>query len=110
MNINIVLRGVELNSDEQNLLRKQAQALLGGLSHGMESVDLVLEDFNGPREGDDQVCRLILRRTSEPATILQQRGETAVAVGLAALERAGRLVHRREEKAVVRHRSAAAFN
>jgi hypothetical protein len=110
MNINITLRGVELNSNEINGLRVQAHSALAGLNGSIESLDIVLEDFHGPREGDDQVCRLILRRANEPAMILQQRGEHALTVGLAALERAGLLLRRRQEKTVVRRKSTAAFN
>ncbi len=110
MKIKIVLRGVELNSDELQALRHQAESGLTGLNKEIESLDIVLEDFNGPREGDDQVCRLILRTANEPAMILQQRGEIALTVGLAALERAAQLIQRRQDRLIARRKPAAASN
>ncbi len=76
-------------------------------SNLLDSHDIVLEDFNGPRGGEDKICRLVLHLTGRPAVILQERGTATVAVGMAALERAAQALSRRFDKARGQRRPAA---
>ena len=102
MNVNLILRGVELNRTEVEALTRKADFAFDRFPGTLERIDLVLEDINGPRGGDDKVCRLILHLVGEPVMILQERGSAAVVTGMAALERAAHSLSRRAAKAAVR--------
>lgn len=98
MNVKFILRGVELDVSERDALMRKAEFAFDRLV--LDGVDIVLEDINGPRGGEDKVCRLILHRTGEPVAILQERGESVMPTGLAAIERAAQMLSRRKAKAL----------
>lgn len=102
MNVNLTLRGVELNRAEIDALTRKAEFALDRFGGKLDRMDVILEDINGPRGGDDKVCRLILHLVGEPVMILQERGAVAVATGLAAIERAAHALSRRHAKAALR--------
>lgn len=95
MNVQVTLRGIELNRDEAERLRRKAEFAFDRFVDRLESVHIVLEDFNGPRGGEDKVCRLILRLVGQPPLILQERGSSTLAVGMSAIERAQQSLGRR---------------
>lgn len=98
MNVKFILRGVELNLSERETLTRKAEFAFDRMA--VDGIDIVLEDVNGPRGGEDKICRLILHRVGEPVAILQERGEHSMATGLAALERAAQVLSRRKAKAL----------
>lgn len=101
MNVKFILRGVELDQAERDALMRKAAFAFDRFDEKMDRLDLVLEDVNGPRGGDDKLCRLILHRVGEPVVILQERGESALATGLAVLERAAQVMSRRKSKTII---------
>ena len=90
MDVKFTLRGVELSREQMEVLTRKAEFAFDRFSHKLASVEVILKDINGPRGGEDKVCQLILRLDHEPTMILEERGVTAVAVGLIAMERAAR--------------------
>lgn len=109
MDVKFTLRGVELNQSEMEALRRKADFAFNRFDDKIESVHVVLEDINGPRGGEDKVCRVVLHLVREPAAILQERGDAAVATGIAALERAAQAVQRRYEKNRSRRTNGSGF-
>jgi len=102
MNVKFTLRGVVLNRDELDVLTRKAEFSLDRFGDKLTSVEVVLEDINGPRGGEDKVCRLILRLLREPTVILEERGTTSVGVGVAAMERAARCISERKARRISR--------
>lgn len=92
MSINFTLRGVELTPEQLDVLNRKAAFSFDRFGDKLASVEVMLEDINGPRGGDDKRCRLILRLHHAPTIILEERGAAAVAVGLIAIERASRRI------------------
>jgi putative sigma-54 modulation protein len=92
MNVNFTLRGVELTPEQLEILNRKAAFSFDRFGDKLASVEILLEDINGPRGGDDKRCRLIMRLHHEPTVILEERGMAVVAVGLTAIERAARRI------------------
>jgi hypothetical protein len=86
------LRGVELTHEQRDVLNQKADFAFDRFHDKLASVDVLLEDINGPRGGDDKRCRVILRLHHEPTVILEERGVAAISVGLIAIERAARRI------------------
>jgi hypothetical protein len=92
MNVTFTLRGIELTPEQREILNRKAEFSFDRFSDKLASVEILLDDMNGPRGGDDKRCRVILRLHHEPTVILEERGAVAIAVGLTAIERAARRI------------------
>ena len=108
MNLQFTLRGIELDQSQTEVLRRKAEFAFSRCCQQLISMEVVLEDVNGPRGGDDKICRLILRFSGQPTTILEERGPSILAVASAAMDRAAHTLARRNEKVTRRRELTSA--
>jgi putative sigma-54 modulation protein len=92
----IHIRGRSLNvSDEQGAhIERRLIFALGRFGEEVDSVEVSVEDVNGPRGGIDKCCRMAVRLTSGGAVRVEEVGEALEGVVDGAADRMSRSVAR----------------
>lgn len=67
MEIRIQVRGLTLTATQSEFVERRLQYALGRFSSQIRTVHATLSDINGPRGGQDVLCRVkvVLRKTGE---------------------------------------------
>lgn len=90
-------------NDKQRLLGEaaverielRAFAVFAKFSDYVKSIDLTVEDVNGPRGGMDKVCKILVRLRNRKDVVVKSLDDSASKVVAAAIERASRSVGRK---------------
>jgi ribosomal subunit interface protein len=101
MNVRIRTRGLRLGKNLRSHVERRAFFALDRFEDRIERVDVRLEDANGPRGGEDKLCRVEVRLRGAPVPVrVSDRSADAASAFDRAVHRAGRAV----AKAVDRER------
>lgn len=100
MRIDILTRGLQNDQAAKERVNHRLRFALGRFVQKIASVQVTLEDTNGPRGGVDKRCRLrlVLRKGGEPLLAEDTDPEIAAAIDRAAL-RLSRMVGRAVNRA-----------
>jgi ribosome-associated translation inhibitor RaiA len=102
--------GVELNDDDQALIRRKLGMKLGKFATSIERVSVRVTDTNGPRGGVDQVCNVKVVLSGLPSVVIERRHaalHAAIDVALRGTEQAVRRSVRRRRMKPLRGRNSA---
>ena len=69
--------GVELDDDDQALIRRKLGMKLGKFATSIERVSVRVTDTNGPRGGVDQVCNVKVVLSGLPSVVIERRARRA---------------------------------
>jgi putative sigma-54 modulation protein len=98
MNIDVKFRGLESSAALRDYIVKKIHTHLGRFGHDLTSVTVRVDDVNGPRGGDDKVCKITLKgprvgsetvfeKTADPYAAADKAVDTAETVIVKVLER-----------------------
>lgn len=93
-------------TDKQNLLRRGAiertksrtLSLLEKFGDHIQSIDLMVEDVNGPRGGIDKFCRVLIKLRKKADVVITAQDQRLSKAIAAAIERASRSVGKKIER------------
>lgn len=93
-------------NDKQNLLGSEAVnraetrtlSLLSKFGDHIKSVDLTVEDVNGPRGGIDKLCRILVSLRGKADVVITAKDQKLSKAIAAAIDRASRSVRRKVER------------
>ena len=99
MRIHIQARGFSVTEALRDQAERRLRFALGSLSGQIRSINMLLDDQNGPRGGIDKRCKLRVVLDAQPAMVIeQQESDVYVAIDRAS-ERASRTLARRLQRA-----------
>lgn len=98
MNTQITTRNVTLSEDELDRIERRLYFTLGRFSSRIVSVDVMLQDENGPRGGLDKKCRVVVRLQGTREVVVEGSGEETLSLVDRTANRAGRAVSRALDK------------
>lgn len=99
----ILARGVDLDPNAREYIRRKLGRKLGKFASAIERVSVRVEDVNGPRGGVDHVCRIKAVLSGRPSIVVERRADSLAAAVEAALTAVESAVRR----TVQRRRTAA---
>jgi|SRR5688572_17191299 ribosome-associated translation inhibitor RaiA len=102
--------GVELDDDDQDLVRRKLGMKLGKFAPSIERVSVRVTDTNGPRGGVDQVCNVKVVLSGLPSVVIERRDavlHAAIDLALRATEQAVRRSVRRRRMKPLRGRNSS---
>jgi CBS-domain-containing membrane protein/ribosome-associated translation inhibitor RaiA len=85
---------VHVNQDDRAYLRRKLGMKLGKFAKSIERVSIHIEDINGPRGGEDKVCRIKAVLSGLPSIVVEQRHASLQAAMDRALDRVEKVVRR----------------
>jgi len=98
MNTQITTKNVTLSEDERDRIERRLYFTLGRFSSRIVSVDVMLQDENGPRGGLDKKCRVIVRLHGASDVVVEGCGAETLSVVDRTANRTGRAVSRTLDK------------
>jgi putative sigma-54 modulation protein len=101
---------LELDDDDQAIIRRTLGTTLGKLATSIERVGVRVTDANGPRGGIDQVCRVTVALGGLPSVVIERKHaelHAALDAALRASEQAVRRRLRRRRMKPLRRRHSA---
>jgi len=90
----IVGKDVAIGERSKKRFERRLEFALGRFGSSIRSVDLTLEDENGPRGGVDKSCRIVVKMLQGEDVVVKGRGDDPLALVDRTAERAGRAVAR----------------
>lgn len=94
MKTQISSRNLTITQLERDRIERRLYFALGRFSSRIVSVDMMLQDENGPRGGLDKKCRVIVRLHGASDVVVEGRGEETLSMVDRTANRAGRAVSR----------------
>jgi putative sigma-54 modulation protein len=94
MKTQVSTRNVALSESERDRIERRLYFTLGRFSSRIMSVDVTLQDENGPRGGLDKICRVVVRLLGASDVVVEGRGEETLSLVDRTANRAGRAVSR----------------
>ena len=94
MKTQVSARNMTIGDMERGRIERRLYFTLGRFSSRIVSVDMMLQDENGPRGGLDKKCRLIVRLHGANDVVVEGRGEDSLSLVDRTANRAGRAVSR----------------
>ena len=95
----IVIRSrIRASAAVRAYVERRLQFSLGRVSQRVERAVVHLEDVNGPRGGEDKVCRIEVRLRPTGDVLVEESGSEVLAAVAGAAERVGRAVSRAVER------------
>ena len=99
--MNILIRGrLRISAAVRAYVERRLQFSLGRFSRKVDRATVRIDDVNGPRGGEDKVCRIEVRLRPRGDVFVEECGSAVLAAVAGAAERMGRAVSR----TVARHR------
>jgi len=99
MEVQIFDKNVSLTSSQRELITRRLQFALGRFDAKIRGLWVTVSDVNGPRGGNDKLCRVRLRLHEKGEIVLSENSvsiESAIAcVADRAAHKIGRLIERR---------------
>lgn len=74
MHTNITTRGVDLTVNLREFLQRKLLFALDRFSLSPQDVEIVVEDINGPRGGEDKRCRLRVGNSKRTRVLIEETG------------------------------------
>lgn len=103
MNVDLRARGVRLDTRLRDVIDRKLRFGLARFDRAIGRVSVTIADVNGPKGGEDKLCRVRLVTAAGPPIVIEEVDSvTERAVG-AAVDRAARNVARRLHRGT-RHR------
>ena len=98
MQITVISRGIDLESNEEDYARRRLGFALGRFSDRVARTTVTLGDANGPRGGVDKFCRIsVSMKRGEPFSVTAEAATVREVIDLAA-DRAKRAIARRLDR------------
>jgi ribosome hibernation promoting factor len=95
----ILIRGrVRAGAAVRAYVERRLQFSLGRFSRRVERAMVHLDDVNGPRGGEDKVCRIEVRLRPSGNVFVEESGSVVLAAVAGAADRVGRAVSRALER------------
>jgi ribosome-associated translation inhibitor RaiA len=94
MKMQIVTKNLTVSDSHKDRIERRLYFALGRFSTGIVSVEILLQDENGPRGGVDKRCRIIVRLRASDDVIVEGRGQETTSLIDRTAARAGRAVSR----------------
>jgi len=94
MQLQIRSKNFRLHVDDRDTMERRIQFALNRFDGQISSVIVGLEDLNGPREGVDKQCRLVVRMPNCGKITIEETSHNALAAVASAADRAGQVVSR----------------
>ena len=98
MKIDIHSQGITLSSNVKNHTDTKARLALGVFSSKINKVDIYLSDVNGPKGGEDMLCKVITTAYGEAPFAVQEKAKTLYEAINVCLHRVKRSASRKFEK------------
>jgi ribosome-associated translation inhibitor RaiA len=94
MTYRIVGKDVAIGERWKQRIERRLEFALCRFGAAIQSVDLTLEDENGPRGGVDKNCRIVVKMRRGEDVVVKGRGDDALGLVDRTADRAGRAVAR----------------
>ena len=94
MKTRVSTRNVAISEIERDRIERRIYFTLGRFSSRVISVEMMLQDDNGPRGGIDKKCRVIVRLRGANDVVVEGCGEKTLSLVDRTANRAGRAVSR----------------
>lgn len=94
MLLNVLSRGVELSDTMRATLQRKLEFAFDRFGDRLRSVDVTLEDLNGPRGGIDKRVRLLVNGPSRHEVVIEERSDNLMAAVSTAIDRASQALAR----------------
>ena len=98
MKMQISVRNMTLTDAQRDRIERRLYFTLGRFAPRISSLEMILQDENGPRGGLDKNCRVIVRLRGANDVVVEGRGEETASVVDRTADRAGRAVSRALDK------------
>jgi putative sigma-54 modulation protein len=98
MRIHVRSKQIELAENLHAYIERRLEFSLGRFSPRIQRVTVLVTDVNGPRGGEDKLCRIEVRMQPTGTVFVEDRGEDLVATIDRGAERIGRSVGRTIER------------
>ena len=98
MHIEIQTQGLELSEPLRDFIRRRVAFGLDRASHELGTVFLSLSDINGPRGGNDKLCRLRIPLPRMRDVVIEEIADDPHAAIARAVDRAARNLQRRRSR------------
>jgi len=95
MNLRILTRRLTLTDEAKDRIERRVYFALGRFSDRIRSVELTLEDENGPRGGIDKCCQILVKIRGAKDVVVEGRGEDVRSLVDRTADRAGRAIARK---------------
>jgi hypothetical protein len=95
MKLNIRTRHLSLSPEVLAELRRRVTVAFARISPWLRTVDITVEDINGPKGGADKQVLLRLRGRGIPRIVIEHVGVSTLATVAAAVERAEQVLVRK---------------
>ena len=107
MNLEIHASRVRLTEAIRQQVERRIDFATGRFTDHLERVSVLLEDTNGPRGGDDKLCRIRVHLTGDRNPLIAEtiEGEVAAAIDIAA-DSISRQIARRLDRRTTGRRTA----
>ena len=104
----IAIRSSHLNlqPEQRQQIQRRASFALARLSAVIKRVEVSLADTNGPRGGVDKRCRVLVHLDGGATAFVEDRDSDLATLIDRAMDRAGRVAHKRVDLAAPRRRIA----
>jgi ribosome hibernation promoting factor len=89
---------IQVSAADRASVERRLQFSLGRFWQRVERAVVHLEDVNGPRGGEDKVCRIEVRLRPTGSVLVEESGSVVLAAVAGAAERVGRAVSRALER------------
>lgn len=99
MNVKIIAKDIELNQANRSAIMRRLDYALDRFQHLVSRVSVTLADINGPRGGEDMLCRIRLFFNKIGVVQVEQTRRTLTE----AVDRATDILHRTVSRRIERH-------
>ena len=110
MRLNLTWKGVAKTPVMDRLLEHKLHYALDRFGHWVQSVDLAVEDLNGPKGGVDKRCRMAVSIPRHRSVVVDGRGEDMMAVVTDVIDRTAAALARVRDRRHSRRHAPAGLN
>ncbi|MBI1347321.1 hypothetical protein GC163_13660 [bacterium] len=110
MRLNLTWKGVAKTPAVDRLLEHKLHYALDRFGHWVQSVDLAMEDMNGPKGGIDKRCRMAVSIPRHRSVVVDGRGEDLMAVVTDVIDRAATALSRVRDRRHSRRQTTSGLN
>jgi len=94
MKVRITTKNLTISDTHRDRIERRLYFTLGRFASSVTSVEMMLQDENGPRGGVDKTCRIIVRLRAAKDVVVEGRGEKTLALVDRTADHVGRAVSR----------------
>ena len=92
MKISITARHVKIDARLREKIERRCAFAFSRTKHIIDSIVITLADVNGPKGGEDKLCKVVVRSNELPPVIIKDNQSSLHIAAESALTRAGRRV------------------